>query len=77
MLKSRHNTLIGRKGGEVSSDQKPLAARQNVRLRWHGKTADGSKRRYNTLNGEESAYAATAIWFTADGRTVANSGDRS
>ena len=41
MTTSSRNTLIGRKGGKARSEQKSLAARQNVRLRWHGRREDG------------------------------------
>ncbi|MFZ4776964.1 MAG: hypothetical protein ACOYM3_16465 [Terrimicrobiaceae bacterium] len=61
MTKSSRNILIGRKGGKVRSDQKSLAARQNVRLRWHGKTADGVIPVAALIDG---------AWYRGKGRTA-------
>jgi len=60
MTKSSRNILIGRKGGKVRSDQKSLAARQNVRLRWNAKTADGVIPVAALIDG---------AWYRGKGRT--------
>lgn len=60
-MKSSFNTRIGRKGGEVSSDRKALAARQNVLLRWHGKRTDGVIPKAALIDG---------AWYRGKGRTA-------
>jgi hypothetical protein len=61
MTKSSRNTLIGRRGGKVRSEQKSLAARQNVLLRWHRKTADGVIPVAALIDG---------AWYRGRGRTA-------
>lgn len=61
MTKSSLNTRIGRKGGKVRSDQKSLAARQNVLLRWHGKRVDGVIPVAALIDG---------AWYRGKGRTA-------
>jgi len=61
MTTSSRNTLIGRKGGKARSEQKSLAARQNVRLRWHGKREDGVIPVAALIDG---------AWYRGKGRTA-------
>jgi len=61
MPTSVRNTPIGRKGGKARSEQKSLAARQNVRLRWHGKWEDGVIPVAALIDG---------AWYRGKGRTA-------
>ena len=71
MTTSSRNTLIGRKGGKARSEQKSLAARQNVRLRWHGKREDGTIPVAALIDGAwyrgKGRAASVAVWDAHSG----------
>ena len=52
---------LGRQGGKARSDLKTLAARQNVRLRWHGAKKDGVIPAAALIDG---------AWYRGRGRTA-------
>ena len=56
-----NSRLIGRKGGKARSEQKSLAARQNIRLRWHRKREDGVIPLAALIDG---------AWYRGRGRTA-------
>lgn len=61
MITNRQNALIGRKGGKARSEQKSVAARQNIRLRWHRRREDGVIPLAALIDG---------AWYRGKGRTA-------
>ena len=53
--------MNGRKGGKAKSERKFVAARQNILLRWHERTADGVI---------PSAALIDGAWYRGRGRTT-------
>jgi hypothetical protein len=51
----------GRKGGRAKSERKALASRQNILLRWHGRTEDGVIPSSALIDG---------AWYRGRGRTT-------
>lgn len=60
-MKIPKNAALGRSGGQVRSERKSLAARQNIRLRWHGKRQDGVIPEAALIDG---------AWYLGRGRTA-------
>jgi hypothetical protein len=60
-MKTHRSAILGKRGGQARSERKSVTARQNIRLRWHRRHADGVIPEAALIDG---------AWYQGSGRTA-------